>query len=160
MNIRSGLAVAAIFMVTACASPTTENQFTGERTVFHNPYAAPELQNGPVGPDQCEQCFGVDGRWLNGLFYPGRGDFAYNRKGERVRLSRNDRRELRRRFQAMEDQIEINRRVDEFNARRVSIPEPVPSAPPVATANSRPIRTEAPATGGSNAPPLNSPEPR
>jgi hypothetical protein len=140
----------------ACASPATsapENQFTGQRTVFYNPYAAPELQNGPVGPEQCAECPGVEGRWLDGLIYPGRGHYAYDRDGNRVQLSRSDRRELRRRFQAIEVQAEINRRVAEFGARQASIPPAIPTAPPLASPPAAPPEAPAPnARSNSSAP--------
>ncbi len=134
MKTTAALAIAASLALGACASSDQQLGLDGNRSVFHNPYAAPELANGPVGPDQCADCPGIDGRWLEGLTYPGRGDFAYDRNGNRVQLSRADRRVLRARFRAIRDQAEINRRVEEFNARQAAAPPiPAPTAPPVAS---------------------------
>lgn len=117
----------------ACAPGPSQHGFGGVRTVFHNPYAALELANGPVGPDVCEDQQSTDQCWLNGLLYPGRGQFAYDRQGNRVQLSRSDRRELRRRFELIRDQAEINRRVEAFNAMQANMPPvPAPNAPPIA----------------------------
>jgi len=122
---------------TLCSCAVSEPQvgFAGERTVFHNPYAAQEFENGPVGPDQCAECPGNDGRWLDGLFYPGAGHYAFDRSGNRVPLSREDRRELRLRNELIGDQAEINRKVAEFDAHQAAMldrPLPQPSAPPTA----------------------------
>ena len=120
----------AIGALSACAAVPSSDGFAGERTVFHNPYASLESENGPVGPE-CDGCFGNDGRWLDGLVYVG-GDYAFDRKGNRVRLSRNDRRALESRRQAVIDRAESNRSLAEDSARGASgPPEPVPSAPAV-----------------------------
>ncbi len=157
--------IAALSALSGCAVSETPNPFTAQRTVFYNPYEAPELQNGPVGPDQCADCLTRDGRWLEGLVYPGRGRYAFDKAGNRVRLTQDDRRELRRRFNLIQDQIEINRRVAEFSAMQAAFPDvppPVPTAPPTALGApstpapvvsppvSAPVSTPAPAARNSN----------
>ena len=132
MVIKTAAAIPVALLLSACAPTTTPNNFGGERTVFYNPYAAPELSNGPVGPDQCEGCPGDGGRYLDGLFYPGAGQYAFTRAGKRIRLSRAERRQFRDRFRALNQRIELERSTAAFNARQVSVPpKPVPSAPPI-----------------------------
>lgn len=131
MIVRPFFAIAALSALSACVA-NPQSEFNGQRTVFDNPYSA-SIDRGPVGPDQCAECPGVEGRLLEVLNYPGRGRFAYDRNGNRVELSRSERRTLRQRFDAIEDQAEINRRVAAFNAAQAALPPPpVPSAPPVA----------------------------
>ena len=118
--------------------------------MFYNPYAALELENGPVGPDQCEGCPGAKGHWLDGLFYPGAGDYAFDRNGNRVLLSRDDRRELQRREKLIGDQVEVIRKVAEFNARQAAMPDrPLPHPLAAPTAISAPT---APTEAGSTTP--------
>lgn len=134
METRTAIVMAAgLLSLGACATPHTGIGLDGHRTVFHNPYAPVELENGPVGPEQCQNCPG--GVWVDGLFYPGRGWDAYDRLGNRVRLSRSERRTARERFRLIRDQAALNQAVAEFNAAQAAAapPPPIPSAPPVAS---------------------------
>ncbi len=128
------LVIATGFCVlSGCASSSDELGLNGNRSVFHNPYSTPV----EIG----EQDTGT-----SGLRYPGRGHYAYDEDGNRVRISRAERRLLRQRFRDVQDQIEINERVAEFNAQNAGPPEPVPSAPPVA------IQSARESDGGANLP--------
>ena len=98
----------------ASVAPETVNNFTAERSVFANPYVAPEI----AGRTDAA-----------GLFYPGRGRFALDQDGNRVELSRAERRTIRERAELIREQAELNELVAEFNAR------PQPTAPPLAPAN-------------------------
>jgi hypothetical protein len=129
--IRVVFASIAALALAGCSTADPKLGLDGHRTVFHNPYAPIELENGPVGPDQCRGC--PEGVWIDGLFYPGRGWFAYDRFGARIPLSRQERRQARDRFRQITALIEQNRAVEQFNARKDSVPLPVPSAPPVAS---------------------------
>ena len=126
MNRASIIALIALPALGACAS-TPQNPFDGGRTVFYNPYAALEIENGPVGPET-ERAFPRDkGRWIDGLFYPGAGWFAYDRGGNRVALSRQDRRELRERDRRLEQRAIQNRELAQFEAERASQPRTAPA---------------------------------
>lgn len=132
------LATTAALSLGACSTAQSGTGFDGQRGLFHNPYAPIEVANGPVGPEQCQNC--PDGVWVDGLFYPGRGWDAYDRLGNRVRLSRQERRDARERFRLIRNQIEQNAAVAQFNAALAGSlpPPPIPSAPPVADAPSLP----------------------
>lgn len=132
-------ALACIGSLAACASTQPSTAFGGERTVFDNPYADPVIANGPVGPEQCGAFEGQQGCWLDGLFYPGKGSYAYDRDGNRVSLSRSERRAFREQAFLVREQARINRLVAEFNARQAEMPPPPePSAPPIATPEPEP----------------------
>ncbi|MEP3420175.1 MAG: hypothetical protein ABJN35_00430 [Erythrobacter sp.] len=157
MIVRTALSLSVMVLLGACATAPTQQRFAGERTVFHNPYASPALSNGPVGPGACADQPASDQCWIEGLLYPGRGNFAYDRNGNRIQLSRSDRRELRRRFELIRDQAEINRRVAEFNAQQANFPpNPVPNAPPISdrtaggTGNGPPDLGQPPLEGGNS----------
>lgn len=131
MTVRLFSVLATALALGACAASQTENRFTGERTVFDNPYVAPELDQRAIGPgSQGNELIGKD-RWIDGLLYPGAGDIAYDREGNRVRLSRSDRRELRERYLALQAQAEQNELVAEFNARQADLPPPPEAKPDV-----------------------------
>ena len=123
----------------ACATNTdTPNNFAAERTVFGNPYVAPELDRrlvGPYSPDDDDER--GNRRWRDGLLYPGAGDIAYDQEGNRVQLSRRDQRELQKRYFANQAQAVQDARIAEFNAQQAELPPPPPqpSAPPVAQDN-------------------------
>ncbi len=128
------IAAASIALpLAACATSSPQLAFGGERTVFDNPYASPELDNGPVGPDQCREFPRNGGCYIDGLFYPGAGRFAYTRDGLRVRLSREERRAFRERARLIGEQSQLNRQIAELDAERSppTTPPPVPTAPPV-----------------------------
>ena len=114
MQSRLILTAGVCLAVSACATSETVNNFTAERSVFANPYVAPEI----AGRTDAA-----------GLFYPGRGRFALDQDGNRVELSRAERRTFRERAELIREQAELNELVAEFNAR------PQPTAPPIAPAN-------------------------
>lgn len=150
---RHTIAMCALPLVlSACASYPAQDGFAGVRTVFHNPYTDPVVDDRMIGPDQERNAFGIDGRWIDGLFYPGVGRFAYDRNGNVVRLSRRDRRILRQRARDLREQERINQAVADFNRRNAGpspqVPAPVPSAPPVSAppvTSAPPVMTPPPA---------------
>ena len=99
--------------LSACASSESA------LSVNHSPYTVP-VNIGDNDP-------------LGNLRYPGTGPYAYDADGNRVRLSRRERRQLRERYRNVQAQVEQNERVAEFNAENSGPPEPIPSAPPVAS---------------------------
>ena len=127
---------AACLALGACAtSSETPNNFAAERGIFSSPYVAPELSRRAVGPGALDE-HGRRRRWDDDLLYPGGGEFAYDREGNRVRLSRRELRELREVYFADQAQAVQDERIAEFNAQQASappaLPPPQPSAPPVA----------------------------
>ncbi|MEM7779787.1 MAG: hypothetical protein AAF697_05260 [Pseudomonadota bacterium] len=129
----SASVIAGSLILSGCAvSQETQNNFGGHRSVFHNPYVAPELAQGDVGPETGDPIKDARQPYLDGLFYPGRGEYAYDREGNRIRLSRASRRELRRRQDALEVIEQGNALRDELRAREAERASPVPSAPPIA----------------------------
>ncbi|AWW74310.1 hypothetical protein CD351_07705 [Erythrobacter sp. KY5] len=120
----------------ACAtSSDTPNNFAAERGIFGSPYVAPELNRRAEGPGALDEIRRWR-RWDDDLLYPGGGEFAYDREGNRVRLSRRELRELRELYFADQAQAVQDERIDEFNAMQARAPNapppPKPSAPPVA----------------------------
>ena len=112
MITRILIGAASIAALSGCAA---NGDLTG---VQNSPYTVPvNIGDGPPSD----------------LRYPGRGPYAYDGDGNRVRLSRRERRQFRERFRNVQAQIEQNERVAEFNAQNAGPPEPVPSAPPVAS---------------------------
>ena len=118
MTTKLILACTAPLALGACATSETVNNFTAERTVFANPYVAPEIDASGIGAGR------------GGLCYPGAGRYAFDQEGNRVELSRAERRTFRERAALIREQAELNELVAEFKAR------PEPSAPPIALANS------------------------
>ncbi|MBI1404325.1 MAG: hypothetical protein GC147_14095 [Porphyrobacter sp.] len=111
MKAASGsvIAAAAALLAGGCA---TADPLEGRRTVFANPYVAPEISRRGIGP-QCDVDFGRDATCLSGpLIYSGRGSHASLGNGQSVRLTRAQRRILRERAEAL------------------GTPSPPPSAPP------------------------------
>ncbi len=121
----------------ALASCATGDPFDGGRSVFNNPYAAPVVDNGPVGPECDESAVRRDGCFLDSLFYPGRGRYALDRDGNRVRLTRSERRFFRERNEAIQARIDILNSLE--NGTPIppdspaldNIPPPPPPAPKV-----------------------------
>lgn len=134
MRIRVAIGLAVAMTLAACSTTETSPGFAGQRSVFHNPYAPVVIDHGPVGPDQCGGCPG--GVWVDGVFYPGRGAYAYDRYGTRILLTRQERRQARERYRQVSALIEQNRAIEQFNAAQASAspsPPPLPSAPPIAS---------------------------
>ncbi len=67
--------------LTACGS-TAADPFNGVRTVFHNPYQAPDA--GPVT--------GREFGWFEGRFYPGKGNVVFDGLGNRREMTHRERR--------------------------------------------------------------------
>ena len=112
------IAAAAPLGLAACAT-APENSFAAGRTVFDNPYVDPSAQ-----PPSDES---------GGLFYPGAGRYAFDSEGNRVELTKSERRDARERARLANEQAEQNELVREFDASQADMrPDPVPSAPPVA----------------------------
>lgn len=113
------IAAASVLGLAACATPQ-ENGFAAGRTVFDNPYVDPAAQ--PATDES------------GGLFYPGAGRYAFDSEGNRVELTRSERSDARERARLVAEQAEQNDLVREFDAGQTEMrPDPVPSAPPVAT---------------------------
>lgn len=111
MICRTIVALSTLTALGACAtSRETPNNFTAERTSLGSPYVAPVLARGQIGSE-------------SGLPYmlvrTGRGVIAYDHKGNRVDLSRQERRVL-------------ERQLGEQDARDRLPPPADPPAPPTA----------------------------
>ncbi|NCP12602.1 MAG: hypothetical protein GW858_00365 [Sphingomonadales bacterium] len=94
---------ASIVLVSAllggCASA---DSLEGQRTVFNNPLAVPEIDRRGIGP-QCNIDFGRDATCLGApLIYPGKGRHASLGNGDSVRLTRAQVRILRERAELLE----------------------------------------------------------
>ncbi|MDJ0642230.1 MAG: hypothetical protein QNJ15_05395 [Erythrobacter sp.] len=123
--MRAGALVAALMSV-ALAGCTTGDSLGGTRTVFDNPYSALEFDNGPVGPG-CNKDVAVgEACYIDSLIYPGRGRYAFDREGNRVRLSKEQRRVLQERFDLVQSRIEQLEAIEQ----RTRLPEPPPVKPP------------------------------
>ncbi|WP_298302543.1 hypothetical protein [uncultured Erythrobacter sp.] len=123
---RLSVFLAGGLLLTGCAASVDSE----ERTVFYNPYAPPELANGPVGPEYCDGCSGEE--WLPGLVYPGEGNIAYDREGKRVPLSRRERFILQERAERIEAAAEQVHRAEEIRnqfdrSSAFSLPNGIPS---------------------------------
>jgi hypothetical protein len=139
--------VVSLMALSACASPR-EPGFTGQRTVFSNPYIPPVIDPGTVGP----RCDAVPVRrsvcTSGAILYPGRGRNALLPNGEIIRLTRAERRFLRDRADALQAQRDVFEALAngtplppgspalprEQGGRAPSAPPPTlpPSAPPMA----------------------------
>ena len=114
--VRSSMIIAAAAVLSGCASA---DSLEYGRTVFHNPYAAPEIDRTGAGP-QCEVDLGRDATCLNGAVIRGRrGRAAILSNGETVRLTRVQARLLRQ-------------QADLREAQRNLPPQPAPPPPPIA----------------------------
>lgn len=108
MNIKSPVAicvsVTACAFLTGCAAHEPFASLQAQRGVFASPYVAPEISQQGIGPEP----EGVDPArrpYLDGVSYLGRG-YAVDRNGNRVRLTRNDRRLLRERSERLRQRAE------------------------------------------------------
>lgn len=163
MRVKVAIGLTLAMTLAACSTAETSPGLAGQRSVFHNPYAPVVIDHGPVGPDQCSACPG--GVWVDGVFYPGRGAYAYDRFGTRILLTRQERRQARERYRQVSALIEQNRAIEQFNAAQAGAspppPPPMPSAPPT-TAGSPPAENSS-GNGsgrGSAPPPISIPESR
>jgi len=81
-----------------CGSTSHSNPFLSQRDVFFNPYAAPTVDDRMIGPECSEAQLNSKGCWIDGLLYPGKGHFAFDRNGNRIPLTRSERRFLQERI--------------------------------------------------------------
>lgn len=115
--------VSIILVAALLGGCATADSLEGQRTVFSNPYVAPEVDRRGIGP-QCDVEFGRDATCLGGpLIYPGRGRAAGLGNGESVRLTRAQARLVRQRAEALE-----------ARSNTPSPPPPPPPAPVLPTA--------------------------
>ena len=120
----------------ACTSSTP---FAAGPAMFGSPYAAPVFDNGPVGPE-CEG--GVirdDQCYIDGQAYPIHGRYARDANGNVIRLTREERRQIREREEA------IRSRADVLESLETGTPIP-PDSPALRRNQSRPAPL--PPTGG------------
>ena len=101
-----GLVLGAAFLTTGCATSSPDS-FGGDRTVFNNPYAPPEIDQAGVGPQCQEEVLRDDRCRLDSLIYPGRCRYARDQNGNLVRLTRSERRLLRERNEAIRSRIDV-----------------------------------------------------
>jgi len=148
MRVKMPAAIAAfgaLASLAACASPNSADGLSASRSVFHNPYAT--------------IAYFEDEMRVSGLFYPGAGRFAFDREGNRVRLTRQELRAVRDRAATVRSTIILREAL--ANGERVAIPlhaprqgdeekgggapdiEPSPAAPPIAAPLAR-ARTQPP----------------
>ena len=119
MRSQTLIVFACALTLGACTS-TPENSFLAGRTVFDNPYVDPAASQ---PSDES-----------GGLFYPGAGRYAFDAEGNRVELTKSERRDARERARLAAEQAEQNELVREFDASQANLPSvPMPSAPPTAT---------------------------
>ena len=105
MRLAVPTVIVSVVAFSACAP--TAMHFEDERTVFNNPYAPPELANGPVGPECSEGVIRDQRCWIDGVAYPLPGLFVRDSSGNLVRLSRKQRREVRERRESIQSRIDI-----------------------------------------------------
>lgn len=91
----------------ALAGCATGNVFDDGRSVFNNPYDVIAVDYGTVGPKCNEPATRRDGCYLDSLIYPGRGKYALDRDGNRVRLTRRERSFIRERNEAIQGRIDV-----------------------------------------------------
>lgn len=107
--------ILAALLLGGCASG---DSLAGQRTVFSNPYVAPQIDSAGIGP-QCEEQFGRDATCLGEVIATfRRGRVAKLSNGETIRLTRNQVRILRE--QAARNEV-----------LRQQPPPPSPPPPPV-----------------------------
>jgi hypothetical protein len=96
------LAVAALAVsLGGCASTDPFAGLSATRGVFASPYVAPEIASRQgIGPEP-EGVHPSRQPYLDALHYPGRGRFALDRRGNLVRLSRDERRLLQERHERL-----------------------------------------------------------
>jgi hypothetical protein len=123
ISARSGVIITAL-VLGACTT-AAEPALHGERTVFHNPFVPPAIDQRGIGP-QCDVDIGQDATCLGGpIIYPGRGRHISLGNGETARLTRGQARLLREREELLEA------------LRDQPPPPPPPAAPPVAPTASK-----------------------
>ncbi|WP_299295789.1 hypothetical protein [uncultured Erythrobacter sp.] len=131
-----GAIVVAALMVTGCARVPADG-FGGERTVFNNPYAPPEIDQTGIGPKCSEEVIRDERCRLDSLIYPGQGRFARDANGNLVRLTRSERRLLRDRSEAIRSRIDVLESLENGTAippgspALKDLPPPPPPAPKV-----------------------------
>lgn len=130
--IRTGFTIlGATLALGACASASPRGDLTGERTVFHNPFATMER---------------FEEEMRNGVHFPSSGRIAFDRDGNPVRLRREERRAQRDRVAAVRSTVILREALEK--GQKVPIPldapsrreggrkapriEPSPDAPPIA----------------------------
>ena len=95
---------ASVLALSAC---TVNDTFAAGPGMFGSPYAAPIFDNGPVGPEceggviRDEQCY------IDGQAYPLYGRYARDANGNIIRLTRQQRREIRARDAAVQSRIDV-----------------------------------------------------
>ena len=94
MIAKAASALAAVLALSACAKSPPDNFFAGQRTVFDNPYIAPELASRG------------DGSGREGLIYPGAGRYAFDQDGNRVELTPAELRDFRERAEIIREHSE------------------------------------------------------
>lgn len=97
--VRAQIALTGLAAV-ALGGCTTSDPLNASRSVFYNPLAL-EIDNGPVGPVCPQGVIRDDACWIDGVAYPLNGRYARALDGRIVRLSREDRRFLRERTEAI-----------------------------------------------------------
>lgn len=128
MTKRTGLfAAGALACLAGC---TTPDPFAAERGAFRSPYAALEMENGPVGPT-CDRGTYRDGAcWIEGVAYPLPDGYARTPNGEIVRLTRSERRQARERREAVQSRIDVLKSLEEGT--------PIPADSPALPENQKP----------------------
>ncbi|MEP0191343.1 MAG: hypothetical protein ABJP70_12045 [Erythrobacter sp.] len=128
--MRSTLVIVPLTAFGLCAC-TSSTLFAAGPALFASPYAAPVLDNGPVGPE-CEG--GVirdDQCYIDGQAYPIHGRYARDVNGNVIRLTRQERRRIREREEA------IHSRADVLESLENGTPIP-PDSPALRRNQSRP----------------------
>lgn len=144
MRKGSWITIVAALMVAGCAS-ASPGGFGGERTVFNNPYAPPEIDQTGIGPECSEEVIRDQRCRLDSLIYPGRGRFARDANGNLVRLTRSERRLLRDRNEAIQSRIDIFESLENGTpippgSPALVIPPPPPAPPTTQTDGSNPVK--------------------
>ncbi len=118
-------------LVTACTTPQG-SRFEDQRTVFNNPYVPPVIDQRGIGPACEPEQLHEPACLPPNVLYPGRGRFGYLGDGTAIRLTKNDRRFLRERAEALQA------RVDLLEALKNGTPLP-PNSPALPENQNRPM---------------------
>lgn len=119
MTAKSAVTMVSLLALGACASSQSETSFAGERTVFDNPYVAPELADRG------------DGAGRDGLIYPGAGRYAFDQDGNRVELTPAELRDFRERAEIIREHSEQAKLLKGPGAPQVQVmPPPEQTATP------------------------------
>jgi len=123
---------AAAASLGGCASREPFAALAAERGVFASPYVAPELASRQgIGPEP-EGVHPSRQPYLDALYYLERGRHALDRRGNVVRLSRNERRLLQERHERLRqraEQIERERGQGSAGSAAPPLAAPIPRAP-------------------------------